>query len=395
MKDEAASLLVVDDDEMNRDMLSRRLARRGFAVSVAKDGGEALELAARQPFDLVLLDIMMPGIDGIEVLKRLRKNHTVADLPVIMATAKNTSDDLVRALELGANDYVTKPLDFPVVLARVQTQLSLKRAKAELEAAHARMKKDLEAAARVQQALMPQSLPDVEGAEFAWSFVPCDELAGDILDIFRLDETKIGLYLLDVSGHGVPSALLSVTLSRLLSHLEDKPFLFEGAGDGASGRRLLPPSDVASRLNLRFPMDPETRQYFTFAYGILDMDRLELRYVSAAHPGPIHLTSAAPTMVHPPTGLAIGWFPDATYRESVITLKPGDRLYLCSDGILEAMSPEEEMFGPDRLVDSIEGARDDALTDSIDKLLEAVREWCDVGGPGDDVSVLAVEIHNS
>jgi adenylate cyclase len=122
------SLLIVDDNAMNRDMLARRLARRGYTVAVAENGHQALAMVAEQQFDLVLLDIMMPGISGLEVLRLLRQRYSVADLPVIMATAKDQSEDVVAALKLGANDYVTKPLDFPVVLARTQTHLSLKRA---------------------------------------------------------------------------------------------------------------------------------------------------------------------------------------------------------------------------------------------------------------------------
>jgi class 3 adenylate cyclase len=122
------SLLVVDDSEMNRDMLARRLVRRGYTVAAAEDGRQALAMIAAQQFDLIILDIMMPGLSGLDVLEDLRQRYAPSELPVIMATAKDQSDDIVLALKLGANDYVTKPLDFPVVLARVQTQLSLKRA---------------------------------------------------------------------------------------------------------------------------------------------------------------------------------------------------------------------------------------------------------------------------
>ncbi|MEM9594645.1 MAG: protein kinase [Acidobacteriota bacterium] len=118
-----ANLLVVDDIAENRDMLSRRLARRGFRVHVAEDGPSALDLVKSEDVDLVLLDIMMPGMDGIEVLERLRRDHDQAQLPVIMVTAKDGSEDVVRALDRGANDYITKPIDFPVVLARVQKEL--------------------------------------------------------------------------------------------------------------------------------------------------------------------------------------------------------------------------------------------------------------------------------
>ena len=133
------SLLVVDDDAMNRDMLSRRLARHGYTVAVAEDGEQALKMIEGQTFDLVLLDIMMPGVSGLQVLEILRQRHSMADLPVIMATAKDESSDIVEALKLGANDYVTKPLDFPVVLARTESQLALKRAREEIHRLAARL----------------------------------------------------------------------------------------------------------------------------------------------------------------------------------------------------------------------------------------------------------------
>ena len=113
---------------MNRDMLSRRLQRRGYDVATAHDGNRALEMIRDHRFDLVLLDVMMPGLNGLEVLKILRESHTATHLPIIMATAREESAEIVNALRLGANDYVTKPLDFPVALARIQTQLALKRA---------------------------------------------------------------------------------------------------------------------------------------------------------------------------------------------------------------------------------------------------------------------------
>jgi adenylate cyclase len=133
------SLLVVDDDAMNRDMLSRRLARHGYTVAVAEDGEQALKMIEGQTFDLVLLDIMMPGVSGLQVLDSLRQRYSMADLPVIMATAKDESGDVVEALKRGANDYVIKPLDFPVVLARTESQLALKRAREEIHRLAARL----------------------------------------------------------------------------------------------------------------------------------------------------------------------------------------------------------------------------------------------------------------
>lgn len=390
---ELGSVLVVDDDAMNRVMLSRLLTREGYAVTEANDGAAALELVDKHAFDLVLLDVMMPGIDGLQVLETLRKTRSVAELPIIMATAEDSSRDVVRALKLGANDYVTKPLDFSVVLARVQTHLSLKRAKEELEATNARMKKDLEAAAKVQRALMPNSLPKVLDFSFVWNFVPCDELGGDILDVFQLDEDNIGLYLLDVSGHGVQAALLSVTLNRLLAQMAEGSLQFEEAGGGQTERQLLSPAEVAAGLNTRFQMDasPGAVQYFTFLYGILNTHTSMFRYVSAGHPGPLQVPTDGKSVLHPQEGFAIGWFPDSTYQEFVIELKPGDRLYLYSDGILEAMNSADELFGPERVVEALEERKNLTLQGGVEELVECGRQWSGDAGFADDVSILALE----
>ena len=160
-------LLVVDDNEANRDTLSRRLKRAGHDVDVADGGQVALQMIAETPYDVILLDVMMPEVDGFEVLKQVRETTPADHLPIIMATAKTDSDTIVDALEMGANDYVTKPLDFPVVRARVQTQLALKKARESLADAHDRMKHDLEAAAEVQMATLPDEV-EVDGYEFAW-----------------------------------------------------------------------------------------------------------------------------------------------------------------------------------------------------------------------------------
>ena len=152
----SVSLLVVDDNELNRDMLSRRLGSRGFKVAVAEDGASALAMIEKQEFDLVLLDVMMPGMSGIDVLKHLRERWPESDLPVVMATARDATEDVVEALRLGANDYVTKPLDFAVVLARVETQLSLRRQKQQIR----RLAQDLELRNRFIQTLFGRYLSD-------------------------------------------------------------------------------------------------------------------------------------------------------------------------------------------------------------------------------------------
>ena len=396
-------VLVVDDNEDNRDMLSRRLERSGHAVITAVDGQDALRRVEEHSFDVILLDVMMPGIDGFEVLRRLRERFDATRLPVIMATAKDQREDIVQALKLGANDYVTKPLDYPVVLARVNTQLSLKRAvdrvilleadlrqrNQALAEVNERMRRDLQAAAAVQRALLPSAMPQTPAAEFAWAFVPCDELAGDIFNVFMLDDHHVGMYLLDVSGHGVRSSLLSVTLSRVLTPLPGQASLVQRS----AGDRLepTPPGLVASELNRRFQMDFETEQYFTLAYVVVNLQSRELRYVSAGHPGPVFCPTRGDATDLTHGAMPIGWMPELAYEEKVLRFEPGDRLYLYSDGIKEALRSDRSQFGVERIVQSVSATRRASLQESIDGLVVAAREFAD-GAFDDDVSAVAVEL---
>ena len=251
MTTSAGSLLLVDDDDMTRDLLKRYLERNGFAVTCVADGETALAQIANGGYDLVLLDIVMDGLSGLEVLAVLRGRNSAPDLPIIMATSKDESRDVVEALKLGANDYVTKPFDFAVVLARVQTQLALKcsvneirKLNAQLEEANLCMKRDLEAAARVQAALLPDLPPELPGARFAWQFKPCTELAGDLLNIVPLDDPRVVIYVLDVVGHGVAAALLAVMVNRVLGQLCQ------------TGQRMATPVEVAEHLNRESPGTP-------------------------------------------------------------------------------------------------------------------------------------------
>ncbi len=388
-------ILVVDDNEMNRDMLSRRLERKGHIVTRAEDGSAALKCIETQSFDVILLDIMMPGIDGLEVLSTIRKSQSATELPVIMVTARDDSTDIVQALKLGASDYITKPLDFPVVLARVQTQLSLKRARDALETANQRMKQDLEAAARVQRTLLPTKLPMKDGVQFAWRSRPCDELGGDSLNIFEIDDHHIGMFILDVSGHGVPAALLAVTVTHTLSFNVHQFSVLTDPSDDPSGYSIINPSRAAGRLNRLYPMDPKTLHYFVILYGILNTETNRFKFVSAGMPGPIVLPRDEPPEILDAPSVPIGLLEDSTYNEHVILLKAGDRIFLHSDGIYEEKDPTGEQFGRNRLCVAVENTRTMDLQTSIDAIIDEVVRWKGNEKLGDDVSIVAFEINRT
>ena len=404
--EDVVSLLVVDDTEANRDMLSRRLIRKGFAVTCAAGGHEALERIAAERYDLILLDLVMPDMDGMDVLRTIRETRSAAELPVIITSAKDATSDVIAGLEAGANDYLTKPLDFAIVKARVRAQVKLKRAverihrlerdlaqrNRALEAANQRMRSDLAAAARIQEAMLPTSVPDRPQAKFAWMFKPCAELAGDALNVFALDDHHIAMYVLDVVGHGVAASLLSVAVSRVLTPSPDS-FLVRPCAE-PPGYRLLPPAEVAGQLNRRFPFDSASEQFFSLLYGVLDLQTLEWRFECAGHPGPIHVGhgGAAPRLIAAHERLPIG-IGDRTYPEHLMQLEPGDRLFIYTDGISEAMSEAHEPFGSKRMLDALARSRGLPLEESIASLWNDVEQWCATSTRQDDASVVAVEIH--
>jgi phosphoserine phosphatase RsbU/P len=263
------------------------------------------------------------------------------------------------------------------VTARRLAEEGLRRSKEAME-------QDLRLAARVQQALLPP--PDVEAGSLriAQAFHPCDDLAGDAVGIVPLTGDLVGLYLLDVSGHGVGAALLSFTLNHLLSATVGGALLADGAEVA-----VVSPASVAERLNRQFPMD-RTRQYFTLVYGVIDPASGRFRYVTAGHPSPILLPRGGLPAPVAGAGLPIGMFDEASFEEASLTLEPGDRLYFYTDGVIEALDASEDEFGHPRLLAEIARWREQPLRGGLDGIVAAVRAWC-AGRIRDDVSLLAVE----
>ena len=286
-------------------------------------------------------------------------------------------------------------------LTLVKEQLTLWNEKLEelngkLDAANQRMVRDLNAAAKVQQSLLPATTPKTERALFSWRYLPCDELAGDFLNVFPLDDTHIAAFVVDVSGHGVASSLLAVTIARLLTpQISSSSLLVQKVHNG-DGHRIVPPLEVIQELNRRFPMAEQNGMYFTLVYGILNTRTLEFRHAEAGHPQIVHVRAGggAPQLIKS-EGMAIGWVPDIDCAEQVVQLMAGDRLYLYSDGVPEAMDPDHNQFGNRQLLELIELGQTLPLDHSVSLLLEGVERW---GGNGtclkDDVSILGLEVKN-
>lgn len=277
------------------------------------------------------------------------------------------------------------------VTAEKQARDELQRANERLEAASLAMKQDLQAAEEVQRSLLPAELPAVAGLGFAYKFRPCSDVGGDSLNVIELDERSIGVYILDVSGHGVAAALLSVSLSHILAAPPDRSFLFHAAPEGGRKYTISPPAEVVGRLNRQFAGRAGRPQYFTMIYGIIDTLDHTFRYAAAGHLGPIHMPRGGAPRVLETGGLPVGLIRGAAFQESRITLAAGDRLFLCTDGLYEAENREGEEYGVERLLIEIERSRNMPLIESLNAVMGGVEAWAAPEGPRDDASMMAIE----
>ena len=262
---------------------------------------------------------------------------------------------------------------------------------AEISRINAHMVRDLKAAAKVQQSLLPADDIEIPGTRLAWKYVPCQSLAGDFLNAFRLDDEHAGLYVVDVSGHGVPSSLMAVTVGRFLSpKVSDSSLLVR---QGADGRiTVSSPAEVTTQLNKLFQADEFSGLYFTILYGVLHLPTGRFDYCSGGHPALVRLPAGGGDVeLHVTESFPVAFVPDVEYTQKTLQLVPGDRLFLYSDGVPEAMDKDRNPYGDDAMAACIAASRAAPVEVGVASLLEAVETWCQPNGPLDDVSILAVE----
>lgn len=399
-------ILIADDDGDIRLLLSKTLQKWGYEVILAADGAEAWDILQKEEIHFVITDWMMPGIDGVELCKRIREGGFSHYIYIILLTAKDAKDELVEGMEAGADDFVAKPFQKNELNVRIRAGERIIKLEKDLEErnrmlsetnknlseAYSVIKKDLEAAAKIQTSLLPKPASIILGAQFDWLFVPSTFVAGDILNYFRLDENHVGFYLLDVAGHGIPAALLSVTLSKVLSptDLHDNPlkhFVPE-----PPHLELTLPAIVVRDLNQRFQADEDSMQYFTMIYGIINTLNGRTKITQAGHPSPIHLKWKGSTSFIGDGGYPVGMLPDVDYEEHEVQMNKGDRLILYSDGITECTNDDKEPFALERLRELLERGKDLSLQELLPRIEQNLRQWKGDDKFEDDITLLAMEI---
>ncbi len=331
------AILVVDDDESSREMLARRLRRSGYTVSPISNGVQALALARKERFDLVLLDMVMPGLDGFQVLAKFKADPALLEIPVLMLSALDDENGVARSIEMGAEDYLAKPFNPVFLRARIGACLEKKRLKDKERATHQalvdtqkHLSAELAEAAAYVRSLLPNPLSGSIQTE--WCFQPSEQLGGDAFGYHWLDRERLAIYLLDVCGHGIGAALLSVSVLNTLR------------GQGLTGVDFCQPAAVLSALNRAFPMEKQNYLFFSLWYGVYDRSRRELVFASGGHPPALLLEpqekGQCRTQCLRTEAPAVGSFEEARFEEARQVIPTGARLLVFSDGVFEIFQPD-------------------------------------------------------
>lgn len=390
----AERILVVDDSSTNRLLLSGILKKSGFEVTEACDGREALKQALDMMPDLVLMDIMMPVMDGYEACRQLKMDDRLKDIPVIFLSARTEACDKIKGIELGGADYVTKPFDKGEVLARVRSQLKIRSltqklidTNIELVNKQKRLDEDLKMAASIQRSLLPQNIPFYDDMTITWRFNPCEHLGGDILNVCQIDERHLGVYIIDISGHGVPAALVTVSVYHMLQ--PDSGYLANKSSNPPF-RRIASPSEVCRSLDREYPIE-RFEKYFTIVYLTLDLKSKSLKYCNAAHPPPVLVRQNGDLELLDKGGTIIGIGGIMPFEEGAKDLFPGDKLILYTDGVTESESRHGEFYGVDRLHAMLRERRHRSINELLDDLLGDLEAFMGGARLRDDVTLLGIE----
>jgi len=398
-------ILVVDDNKVNSKLLCQMLKKSGFEILTAFNGKECCKIALEQKPDLILLDIVMPYMDGYEVCRKLKENKKTLNIPIVFLSAKKDPVDKVRGLSLGAVDYITKPFDTVEVVARVNNHLKflklrrqimqknkqLEKAFSELREKNEKIKLDIKAAGLVQSQLLPNNIKEIGSLKIAWKFVPSSHIAGDIFNIIPLDDKHVAVYIIDVSGHGVQAAMLAVLIHNFFRLGIDNRTIKEKAGQELTIENLLEPDQVMKALNKNFPMETY-EAYFTGIYGVFNTDSFEMKIANAGHPGPLVIRKDKSMEFLNKADIPIGILPDSKYKFYTYKFKPGDSFVLYTDGIYEFSVNNGNEMNKEVMAEIINKQKGDLKT-KLEFAVEKILKMSENSEFEDDVSLFGLEFN--
>ncbi len=397
-------VLVVDDSRAQRKVVAVSLKRQGFDVVEAGSGEEALGVLRASPVDLVLSDWMMPGMDGLELCRQVRSLPREAYVYFILLTSKSEKGAVAQGLDVGADDFLTKPVNPEELRARIYAgdrilkmtrELSEKnrlitRTLNEMSTLYDALDRDLIEARKMQQSLVRERYRDFGAAEVSLLLKPSGHVGGDLVGFFQAGAGKLAVYSIDVSGHGIASALLTARLAGFLSDgAPEHNIALVRDTDGSYVAR--PPQEVATLLNILMLEEMKSDLYFTIVLGYLDLATGSVDIAQCGHPNPVLVRSAGPPVYHGENGLPVGLIDDGDYTQWRLQLAPGDRLLFYSDGFTECADPEGRLLDEDgfaRLIRANAALPGNAFFEALVWDLDAFRGG---GEFSDDLSAAMIE----
>ena len=376
MKDLSESrILIVDDVKANIDILVEAL-KGDYKLGVALDGASAMRQIEKNVPDLLLLDIVMPGIDGYEVCRRLRADEKTREVPVMFLSSLEDVQNKARGFEIGGNDYLTKPFELLEIKARVR---SLLKAKAYADAVREAMARDLRIAHEIQMGILPADLAAATkgtGLEAHAAIVPARHVGGDLYEVLRAADDRLVVALGDVSGKGIPAALfmaVTVTILRTLA------------------RQIAEPDEILRRLNDELAEQNPRGMFVTLQCLIFDLKQERVSCASAGHHQLAALSSGQPPrLAFRSSGRPAGLMPFNPVDCETLPLSPGDTFVLFSDGVSEAMNPVEDFYGEERLLATLATNAAASAAEIVTNVLTDVRAFTAGAKQSDDITVLAV-----
>jgi len=389
----AQKILIADADPESITLLGEVLQSQGYRVGYARDGIQCMDLINRLGPDLVIVDSQLPKIDGLEIARKLKNENGLHFIPVILSTAQHDPRTRTRAIEYGADDYLTKPISPIELSARAKSLLRIKRLhdsleqrnaeisqiNERLEEAYARLDSELRLAQKLQTSLLPQSLPQIQGVAFATKFVSSGRVAGDFYDIFRLDENHVGFYIVDAIGHGVPAALLTVFIKKGIKTKEIRGNTY----------RIIPPDEVLANLNADLiSEDLSESPFVTICYCVYNTKERTLEYARGGHPYPLVIRADGSHIQLEAEGALLG-IVEEKFNSETVTLNSGDRLILFSDGI-DAAAWSDGSTGQEAFTKACAEYHMLPLPDLLERVSTVVFGENDERAVEDDVTIIAM-----
>lgn len=368
-------ILIVDDVKANVDVLVQAL-RDDYKLSVALSGEAALRSVEKNPPDLVLLDILMPGMDGYEVCRRLRAAPRTREVPVMFLSSLEDVQNKARGFEAGANDYLTKPFEVLEVQARVH---SLLKAKAYSDAVKEKLANELRIAHDIQMGILPADVSACTrgtALDICATLEPAREVGGDLYEVLRAGDDRVVVVVGDVSGKGIPAALFMAVTTTLVRVIAPE---------------VSPPEEVLARVNDALVAQNPRNLFVTICCAVFEPRAGKVTCARSGHPSPVLVRPGqAPRLPFSATGLPAGFLPHAQYQSETLDLGPGDTLVFYTDGVTEAFDPGGNLFGDQKLLAALASAEITSAADAVAATLNAVRKHAADAPQSDDIGIVAV-----